>query len=178
MPYAVTHILVPLIIVSLIRDFYSSKGKKKFPLHYVLLAGIGGILPDLDIAAYWILYFFGFPLDAVHRTFMHSLLFLAILLLLALIFRKTTFKIRKHKLNLGLIFLMLFIGSAIHLSLDATFEGKIVPFYPFASAPIGLDLVNHLPEPLNNLFIPSFEAALLTLWLIYLELKHKISDFI
>ena len=175
MPYATTHILIPILLVSIFRDFFA---KKKFSLHYVLIAGLGGIIPDLDIAAYWILHFFGFTLEAVHRTFMHSTLLLIILLSFALVFRKTTFKIRKHKLNLGVIFLMLFIGSAMHLGLDATFEGQIVPFYPFNSTSIGLDLVNHLPKPLNNLFIPSFEAALITIWLIYLELKHKISDFV
>ena len=47
MPQAAAHILITIILIALIRDFYIRK-KKKFPLHYVLIAGLGGILPDLD----------------------------------------------------------------------------------------------------------------------------------
>ena len=73
---------------------------------------------------------------------------------------------------------MIAFGSFIHLILDAIFSGSIVPLYPISTFSIGLDLVSNFPEPLGSLFIPSIEAILLVLWLIYLELKHKISDFI
>ena len=50
MPQAVTHILVPIILLSIIRDKIVSKNKKAhFPLHYVLIAGLAGGLPDIDI---------------------------------------------------------------------------------------------------------------------------------
>ena len=45
MPEAVTHILIPILLVALFRDFYwkkRNKGKNNFPLHYVLIAGLGG----------------------------------------------------------------------------------------------------------------------------------------
>tara|TARA_Y100000034_G_scaffold125404_1_gene174896 strand:- start:851 stop:994 length:144 start_codon:yes stop_codon:yes gene_type:complete len=47
MPYAVTHVLVAIIVAELLRDYW-----KKFNLHYVLIAGIGGLLPDIDIIVF------------------------------------------------------------------------------------------------------------------------------
>jgi len=55
MPQAVTHILVPILLVAIFRDFYlKKKSKRHFPLHYVFLAGIGGILLDIDIIFFWL----------------------------------------------------------------------------------------------------------------------------
>ena len=48
---AVAHFLVPAFLVALYRDFLV---KKKFSLHYVFLAGIGGLMPDFDIGVYFI----------------------------------------------------------------------------------------------------------------------------
>ena len=180
MPQAVLHILVPLILLSLFKDWYDSKkGKKIFPLKYVLIAGIAGVLPDIDIPIFWILHFFGFTLDLVHRTFTHTIFLPIILLILFFITsKKAEVKVGRNKLGLNIIFLMIFIGSSIHLILDATFQGYIVPLYPFIYTQIGLNLTQYLTEPLDNLFLPSLEGALLVLWIIYLEYKHKISDFI
>ncbi len=53
MPQAVTHVLIALIIGSFVRDFYiKKKDKKKFPLHYILILGVAGLLPDIDVAVY------------------------------------------------------------------------------------------------------------------------------
>ena len=180
MPQAVTHVLIALIIASLIRDFYISKReKKKFPLHYVLIAGVAGLIPDIDIIAFWILNFFGFSLSQVHRTFTHTL-FLPILLLLISLF---TIKLKnkelgKHHLKLEMIFLMLALGSFIHLLLDAFLAGVIRPFYPFSTFAVGFSVIKYLPLQLQNLFFPSLDAILLVLWLMYIEWRHRISDFI
>ena len=93
MPQSVTHVIIALVVASLIRDYYVSKsGRKKFPLHYVLIAGIAGLLPDIDVAAYWILHFFGFTLSEVHRNFTHSLFVPLLFLLLAFVFANTNLK--------------------------------------------------------------------------------------
>jgi len=177
MPQAVTHILVALILVELFRDYFI-KDKKKFPLHYVLIAGIAGLLPDIDIIAYWLLYFFGFSLDEVHRTFTHTLFFPLLFLVLALITTKVKAGITsKHHLKLNIVFIMIAIGSFIHLILDSIFAGTIMPFYPFSYSSFGLNLVSLLPETLANLAMPSLDAAILVLWLIHEEYKHKISRF-
>ena len=180
MPQAILHILVPLVLAALFKDWYESKkGKGSFPLHYVLIAGLAGLIPDLDIVAFWILYFFGFTLETVHRTFLHSIFVPIIFLVLAFSFKKVRIRhIRKHKIKLSTIFLMIAFASFTHLVLDAIFSGFIMPIYPFSVFTIGLNLAGLFPEPLDGLFIPSLEAALLFVWLAYLEIKHKISDFI
>ena len=180
MPQAVLHILVPLILMALFKNWWETrKGKKTFSLHYVLVAGIAGLIPDIDIAAFWVLHFFGFTLNEVHRTFAHTIFVPLIFLILFFAFRDVKIKqIRKHKIKSSVVFLMIAFGSFVHLILDATFAGQIILLYPFSSFAIGLNLVGYLPEPLRDLVIPSLEAALLVIWLIYLELKRKVRDFV
>lgn len=174
------HVLVPLVLMALIRDWYNSrKGKKVFSIHYVLIAGLAGLIPDIDVAVYWIMYFSGYTLEEVHRTFAHTIFIPLIFLILFLISSKLKpVELGKRELKLHLILLMFAFGSFLHLILDAIFIGYIVPFYPLFSARIGLNLAGMFPEPLDRLFIPSLETAILVFWLVYLERKHKVSDFI
>jgi len=180
MPHAVTHVLITIVLMSLIRDFYiSKKGKKNFPLHYVLIAGVAGLLPDIDIVSFWVLNFFGFAISEVHRTFTHTLFTPLLFFLLFLAFTNVKIgTLERHKLKLNVIFLMIAFGSFMHLLLDATLAGYIRPFYPFSLYSFGINLIGHLPERLQDLALPSLDAAILVIWLIYIELKHKISDFI
>ncbi len=180
MPQAAAHILIPLILASIIRDFHiRRKSRKSFPLHYVLIAGIAGIIPDLDIAAFWILNFFGFTLQQIHRTFMHTIFIPLIFFIMFLVFHNTNIKtLGRHKLKLSIIFLMLAFGSIMHLLLDATLSGQVMPFYPLSNLAIGLNLFGYLPYALEEIAAPSLDGGLLILYLIYLEVRHKISDFI
>ena len=180
MPQAIMHVLVPLILMALIRDWYNSKkGKNILSAHYVLVAGLAGLIPDLDVAVYWILHFSGYTLEEVHRTFAHTIFVPLIFLILFLVFRKLKpIELGKRGLKLNLIFFMLGFGSLLHLILDAIFIGFITPLYPFSSWAIGLDVAGKMPVPLNSLLIPCLETAILVFWLIYLEIKHKVSDFI
>lgn len=144
-----------------------------------MIAGIGGVLPDIDIIAFWGLYFFGYGFDEVHRTFLHTLFMPLLFLIFSLIFHKMKIKeLGKHKLRISTIFLFLAFGSFTHLFLDSIINGQIMPFYPISSFSIGLNLIGYLPSPLNNLIIPTLEGILLVIWMIYLEIKHKISDYI
>ena len=177
MPQAVTHVLIALIIASFLRDHYiNKKGRKSFPLHYVLIAGIAGLLPDFDIIVYWVLNFFGYTLLEVHRTFTHTIFVPLIFVGLAFVTSKV--KHKEYKMSITGICLMIALGCSIHIILDATFMGIIRPFYPVSDMRIGLSLINYLPLRLQSLVAPSLDAILLVLWLIYIELKHKISNFI
>jgi len=180
MPQAAAHILVPLILMSLIRDFWiRRKGKKSFPLHYVLIAGIAGIIPDLDVLAYWGLYFSGFTIEQVHRTFIHSIFIVLIFLVLALLTSHEKIpQLGRHKLRISIIFLMMAFGTLIHLILDALLAGYIMPLYPFSQFAIGVNLFGYLPLSLEAIAAPCLDAGLMVFYLIYLEMKHKISDFI
>jgi len=179
MPQAVTHVLIALIIGSFIRDYFV-KDKKKFPLHYVLILGLAGILPDLDIAVFWILYFVkGISLSEVHRTFTHTLFFSAIFFLASWATLKFKNKsLGRHHLKIHTIFWIIGLGILIHLGLDATLSGQIRPFYPLSDFAVGNNTTLFFPEPLAQIFWPCLDAALLVLWLIYIEWKHKISDFL
>lgn len=180
MPHAVTHLIIPLVIMSIIRDFYiKKKDRKSFPLHYILIAGIAGLLPDIDIAAFWILNSFGFTINEVHRTFTHTLFVPLLFLILFFAFSKLKIKeLGKHKLKLSTIFLMIAFGTLVHLLLDSILAGTITPLYPLLSFSLGLNLIGYLPKTLEDLFMPSLDALILVVWLIYMELRHRISDFI
>ncbi len=184
MPLAVTHILVPILLVFIFRDYYlKKKDKKHFPLHYVLIAGLGGVLPDIDIILSIILNLFGVQDWNIHRTFTHSLFFPLILVLffflLKLVHKKAKIcNLTRHKLELSKIFLVLAIGISIHIFLDSIFGGPAFFFYPLLLNNYGVNLVSYLSKPLQELFFPTLDGILLVVWLVYLELKHKISDFI
>lgn len=176
MPYAVTHILVPIILVSLFRAYFI-KNKNKFPLHYVLIAGIAGLLPDIDVPIWWILHNFGYSMMEVHRTFSHTLFVPLIFLLLAVLTTKVHNNfLAKHHLKLNTIFYLIAFGTFIHLVLDSTLIGFIMPLYPLSTFKFGLNII-----PVTTLglsVMAGIDAILLVLWLIHEELRHKISSFI
>jgi len=182
MTQAVTHVLVAIIILSLFRDiFFRGKKKEKFPLHYVLIGGIAGLIPDLDVAAYYILSFFGFTLREVHRTFSHNIFVILLFIFLGIlvfIFNMKNNNIGRHHMRLDWIFYVISFGILTHLVLDFLVAGIIMPFYPLLSYSIGLNIIRFLPDAWQGSVIPSLDAVLLVLWLIYMEKKHKISDFI
>lgn len=172
MPYAVTHILVPLIIIGLFRDYFV---RKKFPLYYVFIGGIAGILPDLDVLVFYFLSFFGVDFNSVHRTISHTLFVPLALLLLGLL---TIRNRSRRKFKLSIIFFVISFGTFTHLVLDAIFSGRIMPFYPLSYYAVGFNIIDLAPFSWQPLLLPTLDAALLILWLCYLEIKHKISDFV
>lgn len=177
MPTAVTHILIPLFIVALIRDLYSKK--KRFSLHYVLIAGMGGAIPDLDILFYLLIKPLGYTFEQIHRHWLHSIFVPITLIILALIFTVIkTKQIGRQKIKLNIIFLMLAFGVFTHIVLDGLIQGEIYPLSPIQDYNMGFNGIGYLPEYLQGIAIPLIEGVLLLLWLIYLEWKHKISDFI
>jgi len=182
MPQAVAHILIPLILVSLFKDWYDSKHKKKFPLHYALIAGLAGVLPDIDILASIFFQLIERTELITYAIITHSVFFPVAFLILFLILKPTNLKARicnigKHKLKLSIIFLMIFIGVAIHIILDIIFGSGVFLLYPFSALDFGIDITNPLPYSWGFL-MSVLDGILLVIWLAYLGLKHKISDFI
>ena len=109
MPFAVTHILVVVICIELFREFFI-KNNINFPRYYILIAAIAGILPDFDIALFYILYPLGFTVEQIHRTFMHTIFIPLTLFLIGIIIYKAGIqnkKIRKHHLEISTIFFIL-----------------------------------------------------------------------
>ncbi|MBI4176739.1 MAG: metal-dependent hydrolase [Candidatus Aenigmarchaeota archaeon] len=175
MPYAVTHILLTIIAVDLYRD-YVAKHRKYFTLHTVLVAGIAGLLPDIDIPANWLLgkLFPGaVPAFLAHGGITHTPFFGLVFLIPAL----ALWERKKHK-DAAYFFAASF-GIFLHIFLDYVLGGGahegIMFFWPLSTAGFKIHLLNGLG--LND--VPQgLDALILLAWLWHEEIKHKIKDFI
>ena len=175
MPQAATHILVPLVLADIYRDYIA---ERRFNLRYVLIVGLAGLLPDIDILIAWVINFFStVVISEFHRTFTHSIFFplmFFILFLLTKTYNSNFFK--KQKLKLHYIFLALAFGTFIHLILDAFLSGPIYILYPLSNLTLGL--TPSFLATFQGTFYAGLDAILLAAWLIHEELKHRISDYI
>lgn len=165
MPYAATHILVVVILVDVLRDHVFKLKRRLLPNKYVLIAGLAGLAPDIDVA---ISIFTGI---SFHRTLTHSIWIPLALLAGFLIFRY----MKKRKLYM--ILLMCFTGVCIHLILDMLLLGTVDIFFPFDNTSYGLNLFQPLKKIEWNIF-SAIDAVLLLGWLVHEELEHKISDYL
>ncbi|MBL7087074.1 MAG: metal-dependent hydrolase [Candidatus Cloacimonetes bacterium] len=175
MPLAVTHILIPIILIDIFRDHVLKK-KGVITNKHVLLAGLAGLFPDIDLP---IGYFLMGGVN-VHRLYTHNIWLPILFLAFSMFFHS----IKKKKISL--YFVMIAFGFLVHLILDASLSGFICPFYPFSSYAFGLNLISRffvtfLPslahEDFGLLIFSSMDAVLLFFWLIYLQLKGKIKDY-
>ena len=174
MPFAVTHVLVPIILVDLIRDHVLKK-PKLIPNRYVFLAGIAGLVLDIDVPIVTVLNtFFGMGIPS-HRVILHNLWIPLSFLAFFMIF----YYLAKDK-KFALVFLMLFVGTSTHLLLDAVLTGDIMPFYPLNTETIDWNLIGYISStsgiPLVTMLI-SLDALLLLFWLWHEEYEHHISDY-
>ncbi len=167
MPQAVVHVLFTIIAIDLFRD-HILKDKHKLPLHYVLIGGVAGLLPDIDVPLFWLLKILGIDVPWFHRVITHTFFFILIFLAISLIYFDLNRKVSK-------LFAVIAFGVSFHILLDYVFVGTITPFYPFYDAAYGLNLIGKLNLPL---LAEGMEAIVLLLWLWHEEKTHKISDFI
>ena len=80
-------------------------------------------------------------------------------------------------MRISLIALMLAIGTLTHIALDSLAGESVRWFYPFSSQAFGTNLFS-LSGLDFGLTVALLDGILLVVWIVYLELKHKISDFI
>jgi len=181
MAQAVTHFLFAAILVALFRDKYLKyRDRRHFPVHYLFVAGLGGVLPDLDFFALMILQFFGFTYEQVHRTFSHTLLFALILLVIGLVLHlcdNPQFG-KRHKMKWSCVFYILSFGSVVHIILDMIYGGGMLMLWPLSDWTINISLLNYIPQQIAGVFPALVDGILLVVWIFYLEMKHKISDYI
>ncbi len=163
MPFAVTHILVPMILVDFARDHIFKIKKQFLPNKYVLLTGLFGLIPDIDMLS----FLFGMP--NLHGTITHSIIF-PIAFFIGFLISYFLKKERTYK-----IFLMLFIGISIHILLDFSFSDTITVLLPFDFNRYGLNLIGSLGTWYE--LYAAMDAILLFLWLIHEGLEHKISEY-
>jgi membrane-bound metal-dependent hydrolase YbcI (DUF457 family) len=165
MPFAVTHVLIPMILVDLVRDHLFKKEKRFFPNTFVFVAGLAGLLPDIDVPLSYLL----FGNMEAHRTITHSI-WLPIAFFCLFLF----FYFIKRKPFFYKFFLMCFVGFSIHIILDFYIFGTVSLFFPLTEEVYGLNIF-----PIEKMYLvySSIDAIILFLWLIHEELEHKISDF-
>lgn len=173
MPLAVTHVLLTIILVDLYRD-YVTKHKKYFTLHTVFLAGLGGLLPDLDVPLNWMFSFIGYQTPLLqHGGITHTLFFGLLFLIPALIL----YARKKHVISI--YFLVISFGIFFHIFLDWFLGGGgaagIMLLWPISIEGYALNLLRNIPLSHANM---ALDAIILLLWLYHEETKHKIRDFI
>lgn len=173
MPLAVTHVILTIIAVDLYRD-YITKHKKYFTLMTILVAGIAGLLPDIDIPLSFAMSIVGVETGELlhHGGITHTPFFGLLFLIPFAIF----WKMRKHKL--AIIFAVIAFGIAFHSFLDLFIGGGhpegVMALYPLSEQrfDVFLLLVQGFPA------IPALDAIILLAWLVHEERRHKIKDFI
>ena len=72
MPYAVAHVILTIVIADIYRDYIA---KKRFPMIFVFIAGVAGLLPDMDIPTGWAFNLIFKTNYNFHRIYTHSLLY-------------------------------------------------------------------------------------------------------
>ena len=175
MPFAVTHILFPVVLLDLFRD-YITKHKKRITLLTVLLAGVGGLLPDIDILISWFFNLFGYSAGILeHRILTHAPIFGLIFLIPFAYFWYR----KKHKISF--YFLAISLGIFSHIFLDFLISNGtfgVMLLWPFSSKVFAFPLAYGLSgNSMLNLYA-AIDAILLLGWLVHEEVKHKIKDFI
>lgn len=166
MALAVTHVILTIILVDLYRD-YITKHKKFFTLHTIFIAGVAGLLPDIDIPLNWLFKIFGVSFQ--HGGITHTPLFGLIFLIPGFYFWYR----KNHKV--AVYFFVITFGVLFHISLDLLFnEGSYMLLYPLSTKLF--QLVNFSFEIIR--YRSAIDAIILLAWLYHEEVKHKISDFI
>lgn len=179
MPYAPTHILLGILLIEIFRK-YVIKNNKRFPRYYLLIAAIGAILPDFDFAAFYILSFFGFTVEQLHRTGSHTIFLPLILFIIGFVILKLEIKypeFRKRHITLPTTFFILSATSLLHIILDALLHGYITPFYPFSGYTLGFNIIYIFPLAWQDYVAPTVDAFLLIFWISWMIFKLKIDEF-
>ncbi|MEK6950095.1 MAG: metal-dependent hydrolase [Nanoarchaeota archaeon] len=165
MALAVTHVLIPLVLLDLFRHYLF--GKNKFPRYLVVIGGIAGLAPDLDIPLGWLVSLLtGVPAN-YHGLFTHSIFFVLLFLAIGLI------RHYQHDRTTAKIFYVIAFGWLVHLPLDCLYGGAKSFLWPWLSGTF-----SWCPTFItDDLYAMGIDAALLVLWLVHEEVQKKIKDY-
>ena len=163
MALSVTHVIGAIFVLDIFRHYVF--GKKSFPRYLLIIGGIAGLFPDIDLPLGWFLSFL-FQTDFhLHGLFTHSFLFPMLFLIAALLFHC------RNNLKWAKIFYVIAAGWLLHLVMDCLLSGmdKLF-FWPFTYP-------NLCPLWHSSNLTASIDAIILVLWLVHEELHHKIKDY-
>ena len=164
MAHAVTHILFVIVLLDLFRHYVF--GKRKFPRYLLVVGGIAGLAPDVDIPLGWIYNLFTDTAVNLHGNFTHSIIFPLIFLIVAGILHY------QDNMKWAKIFYVIAVGLFIHLLLDCMFGGYTTFLWPLSIN------TGFCPQWGLQGYAQSIDAIILVVWLVHEEINHKISDYI
>jgi len=165
MALAVTHIILTIAFLDIFRHYVF--GLKKFPRYLLVIGGIAGLAPDLDIPIGWILTLITGRTVEIHGLFTHSILFALFFGIIGAVLHY------KKNPKWAKIFYVIAVGWTLHIFLDC--------FYGMDSLKLFLWPLQILPTfcPSWNLYqyAHSIDAIILVLWLIHEEINNKIKCY-
>ena len=172
MPYAVTHVILTIVLLDILRHrFFTSKWKRKLNIKILFYAGIGGLLPDIDI----IFTFINSPSHLlVHGGILHTPIIGILLFCLG-------FLLLSKNEKRGIYLVVVSYGYLFHIFLDwflggGSWEG-IMFFWPFSTSPYKFHLLLNLGM-LKDFVMPALDAIILLTWLYHEEKVGKIRDWV
>jgi membrane-bound metal-dependent hydrolase YbcI (DUF457 family) len=172
MPLAVTHVLSSILLVDFYRDFLTHH-KKYIRLHTIFLAGLGGLLPDIDMVITFIFSLFAkeTPMLLRHGGITHTPLFALLFLIPGIILWK-----KKQHIKAMNWFVIAF-GIFLHIFLDFFLGGGmstgIMWFFPFSQTGVAIHLLSGIPSAFAAL-----DAIFLLVWLYVMDKKRRVKDYI
>jgi len=164
MAYAVTHIILTIIVLDLFRHYVFGKGK--FPRYLLVIGGVAGLFPDIDVPLGWIYNLFTTSYVNLHGVFTHSILFPIIFLLIGIILHY------QQKMKWAKISYVIAAGLFFHLILDCMFGGYTTFLWP-----LGIT-TGFCPQWGLSNYIAGIDAIILIVWLVHEEIHKKIKDYI
>ncbi|MBI2102557.1 metal-dependent hydrolase [Candidatus Woesearchaeota archaeon] len=164
MANSVTHVIVAIVILDLFRHYVF--GKKRFPRYLLVIGGIAGLAPDIDVPLTWLYHFFTSSTTDLHGLFTHSLFFVFSFLGIALLFQYY------KNIKWAKIFYVISFGWFMHLILDCLYGGYKTFFWPLHYAS------NFCPQWGIQTHAADIDAIILVLWLIHEEVHERIKDYI
>ena len=167
MPYAVVHMLLPMMLLDFLRHKFL-KNKKSLPNRYILIVGLAGLLPDIDIPVSYL-----FSGLVAHRGITHTVWVSLLFLLVSAILQFA----KKH--DMAKIFLMVSIGAGSHVALDILTAGSLQLFYPLSKAYFSVNLIPKIFPHIGVTFAYAvLDALLLFGWIATMILRRRVKDII
>lgn len=164
MALAVTHVILTILVLDLFRHYLF--GKKVFPRYLLVLGGVAGLAPDMDIPFTWIYNGMTGAGADFHGTITHSLIFPCLFLTTAIILHL------QKEMKWAKIAYVISAGWFTHLLLDCLFGGYKSFFWPFFT------VCQFCPQWGIDNYAIGIDAIILVVWLVHEELHKEIKDYI